>query len=634
MGERLDRRTFIRAAGGSLLAGAWLSSCDPASETSGRLARLLPDGFSGTGPGWGPGWHNVRYESSIGRAEGAAFAEVEASTGKIMRVDIPQREYMAVPVVHAGAEVADGTVSSEVLLHSAVEAGVLARWSYDVAYALVVTEGRALLYKYSTEDRTTLAATDVAETEGWLKLRLRVSGNRIDGVVESDITYRISARDTDPLPAGLVGAVVNPISASRGGRAEFRSFGVRAPKDVRRSSPGFAYTFTGAVVPEGDGFKARVAARTLIPEDAWFEIARDESFVDARAVGPFQPEGGLGAVRAWIDGLDPGREYFWRPVARRGRSGAVAGPPARFKTPMPGAAVRFVFASCTTARARAYPSFSTAASFRPDFYLHAGDWGYANQSSFAHRADHFQGRWTRLLRIARPLLRSTPLLFWQDDHDYQADNGWAETVQEFTIEAFDELHANPTDTYFDLRWGDVHIWCLDCRLFASDPGAPDDAGKTRLGLEQKEWLKRGMRASDAPVRIVASPMVFRNKTREDPGWHSVYTRERDELLSFFSSLDARVLVLSGDAHGQRLIHHFEFGDLFEINSSGTDFPEGGQQGNHDPEHTLANVSGRNGFAVIDVDPAGPNRKITARSVDARDGSTLFSKVLSVGPARS
>jgi hypothetical protein len=92
--------------------------------------------------------------------------------------------------------------------------------------------------------------------------------------------------------------------------------------------------------------------------------------------------------------------------------------------------------------------------------LHAGDWGYADTTSVARRADHFQARWIRLLRapeVSR-LLERTPLLFWQDDHDYGADNGWAQTFPPYAVDAFDELHANPANDFFDIRWGDVRVW--------------------------------------------------------------------------------------------------------------------------------------------------------------------------------
>ena len=232
------------------------------------------------------------------------------------------------------------------------------------------------------------------------------------------------------------------------------------------------------------------------------------------------------------------------------------------------------------------------------------------------------------LEVTRLNLDATPLVFWQDDHDYAADNGWADTCQEYAVHAFDELHANPSDDYFDLRWGDVHIWCLDCRLHATDPDGPDDETKSRIGFEQKEWLKAGMTASDAPVKIVASAMVFRNKDPDDPGWQSVYTHERDELLEFFSGVDGTVAILSGDSHGHRLIHHFEFGELWEVNSSGTDFPAGGQD-NYDPEHTPINISRGGGFAIVDLDPAGPGRELMIRCIASDDGATLFEKRLPV-----
>jgi phosphodiesterase/alkaline phosphatase D-like protein len=306
-------------------------------------------------------------------------------------------------------------------------------------------------------------------------------------------------------------------------------------------------------------------------------------------------------------------------------------------TPSTGRGLRFAFGSCTSGRTTDYNSFATAASLDPEFYLHGGDFGYANLNSVEHSPDHFQARWSRLVRVPEmtQLLDKAPLMFWQDDHDYQSDNGWSKTCKPYTIWSFDEFHANPTDHYFDVRWGDVHVWCLDCRLYATDPEAPDDANKSRIGFEQKAWLKKGMRESDAPVRVVASAMVFRNKVNDDPGWHNVYTTERDELLGFFASIrdeqDATVFILSGDSHGHRLIHHYEFGELFEITASGTDFPPEAHwwQGNNDPQHTIYSIDARTGFALIELDPPGPNRTITIKSTASKDGAVMFLKVLPV-----
>ncbi|HYO60654.1 MAG TPA: alkaline phosphatase D family protein, partial [Actinomycetota bacterium] len=430
--------------------------------------------------------------------------------------------------------------------------------------------------------------------------------------------------DPEPLPRGFAGVVVNPASTTEGGRALFSKVSIEGLG--AGAEPSFAYRFVGAV----EETRVRVTARTEVPMAVAFEYSTNEDFGDSVVTPSRKPEGDLGSVHRWLEDLDGDTLSHWRPVAVRDGE-TFPGPAATFRTPPPaGAPVRFAYGCCTSGRITEYPSFERARELEPAFYLHSGDWGYADLTCVARRADHFQARWMRLLRERNVagMLAEVPLMFWQDDHDYQGDNGWSETVQEYTIGAFDELHANPSDDYFDVRGGDVHVWCLDCRLHASDPEAPDDANKTRIGFEQKEWLKRGMSESTAPVKVVASAMVFRNKVPEDPGWHNVYSTERDELLEFFSSVDGTVVILSGDSHGQRLIHHFEFGELYEINSSGTDF-DGGSQGNNDPEHTLENVNGVGGFALLELDEAGPDRNVTVRVVGAKDGATLFEKSLPV-----
>jgi phosphodiesterase/alkaline phosphatase D-like protein len=532
---------------------------------------------------------------------------------------------MARPVIAPGLDADDVTVTATVELDGPVEAGVIARVTYDEGYALLVREGEARLYRYDVVDRTLLAqATIPAHPSTTVSLDVR--GGRISGVVgHGGEAVRLEAEDPDPLERGFAGVLVNPASTTAGGRALFSDVSM-VERGVAALNPRFAYRFAGAV----EATRVRLTARTEVPMPVAFEYSTDEDFAGAVVTPSRRPEGRLGSVHRWLEGLQPDTRYFWRPRAvEKGKK--WPGPVASFRTAPPaGAPVRFAYGCCTSGRVTEYPSFETARSFDPAFYLHAGDWGYADLTSLARRADHFQARWVRLLRERNvaSLLSQTPLMFWQDDHDYQADNGWAETVQQYAVTAFDELHANAADDYFEVVWGDAHVWCLDCRLYASDPLAPDDASKTRIGFEQKAWLKEGMAASRAPLKVVASAMVFRNKVPEDPGWHNVYAHERDELLEFFSSVDGTVVILSGDSHGQRLIHHFEYGELYEVNSSGTDF-DGGTQGNNDPEHTLVNLNGVGGFALVDLDPAGPARKVTVRVIGSLDGKTLFEKSLPV-----
>ena len=537
--------------------------------------------------------------------------------------------YMARPVLAAKHEVGDAEVQSIVSIGGEAEAGLLARAGFDRAYALLIADGEALLCRYDTADRTILASEPVKDADSY-RLTLTAERDRIIGLVEprdGQTATNLEAFDEEPLSKGRVGVLVNPMTPNPT-TASFKNFRAASTEEPVAPTPQVLYAIAGADFAEGS-YRPRVRGLFDPPSPVVAELRRsgtDEAPYRTRA----EPEGTLGTCDVVLgrSALEPGAVYEWSLTAEGtdiGTSGTFIAPPA------PGGAVRFAFASCTSGRVAAYPSFRTAAAQEPQFYLHGGDWGYADLTAVTPTPDQFQARWIRLLRHpdVAPMVAKVPLMFWQDDHDYHADNGWSQTIDPMAVTAFDEIHANPDDDYFDVRWGDVHVWCLDCRLHATDPDAPDGPDKSRIGAEQKAWLKDGMTRSDAPVKVVASGMVFRNKVPEDPGWHNVYAHERDELLAFFASLDETVVILSGDSHGQRLIHHFEFGDLYEFNSSGTDFPGGGQ-GNNDPEHTLVNDDKSPGFAFVELGEAGPNRKLKVSCLSSADGSELFSKSFPVG----
>ena len=593
---------------------------------------VFTEAFDGQGSGWGDAWTAVRYESAWGRDAGRGGVTVGPAPARSLEEDARQTEYMGEPFVLASVAGTDMRVRAEVRLKSdAADVGVLCRWSFDEAYALLIRNDEILLCRYGVKDRIDLARKPFRRTIQSWTATLTADGNVITGVVEGlDDEIRLRAVDKDPLGPGAAGVLANPTSSEVSGTGMFRSVEVFTREDPRDIERSFIYRFTGGMTDTESGVDVRVAARTVLPAAIGFEITPEEG--ETTTTEPVQPQGKWGSVRYEFRDLAPGSRYTWRPFTGDGDA-RIYGPEASFITPSLGRGVTFAYGSCTSGRHTDYSSFSTAATFDPEFYLHAGDWGYVNLNSLRHGPDHFQARWARLLRVGemQPLLDRSALMLWQDDHDYQADNGWSETIAPYTVWAFDEFHANPTDEYFDLRWGDLHIWCLDCRLFATDPSAPDGPAKSRLGAKQKAWLKESMTASDAPVRVVASGMVFRNKVLDDDGWHSTYAHERDELLQFFSELPSTTFILSGDSHGHRLIHHFEFGELYEVTASATDFPPEAywQQGNNDPEHTLENHLESTGFAIVDLDPPGDNRKVRIRSIRSADGGVMFEKILPV-----
>jgi hypothetical protein len=617
----IDRREFVQWVAASLIGAGMLASCDDDSPSTPTTPRenVFADDLSSS---WGPEWLSLRYETRLQVLAGGVGLEMAPA----VKDALDDAFYMAYPVIVTSVQADEVLVRGDVRGGDASGAGVIVRSSFDACYALIVTPGELQLSRYSPAGRTILDRAQLPH-DGWWSLSLSAVGGRLLGSAQSGSEHvEVEARDAQPLPSGHVGVLGIPLRSDDNDRVLFRRFQVDAGRSRNDRRPQFVYAFTGAVVPRGRGFEAKVTARTLLAQPLAFEISSDPSFETSECTAVFPTEGGLSSVHGKLRNLRGGTEYYWRPVATRGGID-VHGPIRQFRTPpAPGESVKFVFASCTAGGQTSYPSFHTARKLDPDFYLHAGDWGYVDGFALRKSADHFQTWWIRMMNCdgIAELLETTPLMFWQDDHDYDADFGWAETVNPEAVKAFDELNANPSDEFFDVRWGDVHVWCLDCRKYATDPSKPDGPKKSRIGEEQKTWLKDGMRTSDAPVRIVATSMVFRNKNDREPGWHNTFAVERDELLEFFTTLDATVVILSGDSHGHRLIHHFEFGELYEINSSGTDFRFNGEAGNFDPEHTLINHAEENGFAEIVLEPQGPQRQLSVRVVE-REGSTLFEK---------
>ncbi|MGH2735826.1 MAG: hypothetical protein ACRDKZ_09620, partial [Actinomycetota bacterium] len=359
-----------------VLAGAAATvSCDvfEGKEPSRRV--FFREDFAGSGDRWSEPWLNVRYAGHCERRRGKGLVRVGPAPSRAVDEAARQTEYMAQPRVVATAEVSDIELSVSVSVEGFAEAGVIARWDHDRAYALLVGEREILLVRYDTPDRSVLERTNLPDEPRPWRLTLAVEKDRIRGRVEGGgKTLVLSANDQEPLGRGVPGVLVNPTDSEKGGVARFTSFRAASKEEPAAPRPRFVYRFAGGVVSGEARTRARLTARTVYPQPVGFEIARDEGFSEPVVLDPREPEGKWGSVHAWAEGLEEGDEYFWRPFVPAGAE-RVVGRAARFRAPASGRAVRFAFASCTSGRSTEYKSFSTAASFDPEFFLHAGDWG-------------------------------------------------------------------------------------------------------------------------------------------------------------------------------------------------------------------------------------------------------------------
>ena len=109
--------------------------------------------------------------------------------------------------------------------------------------------------------------------------------------------------------------------------------------------------------------------------------------------------------------------------------------------------------------------------------------------------------------------------------------------------------------------------------FSLTANQTDDAAKTVLGARQKAWLKRELKASSAPFKVLVSGGGFSSAENEKGGdsW-GVYLTERNEIFDFIRDQNiGGVVCISGDSHMGELncIPRSEVGgyDIYDMCSS-------------------------------------------------------------------
>ena len=177
-----------------------------------------------------------------------------------------------------------------------------------------------------------------------------------------------------------------------------------------------------------------------------------------------------------------------------------------------------------------------------------------------HRSDY-------LLRDVSPPWKSfvanTPVYATWDDWDYFTNdtNGVSKRFGEKDREAVRNVwHTNwnnPVNDpersaiYFKTRMGPVEVFMLDTRSCREN----ERRGKygCYLGKEQQEWLKKGLKESTAPFKILSSGTMWSDYvSKAKDTWGSWDTEAREEIFSVNEKEKiGGVLLISGDRHGAR-----------------------------------------------------------------------------------
>lgn len=257
------------------------------------------------------------------------------------------------------------------------------------------------------------------------------------------------------------------------------------------------------------------------------------------------------------EGLQPDTAYWYR-LKYAGEEDRYQYLPHRTKTAPRGPAdFRIAFGSCC--RIQYDPDqriWNAVRALEPDMFFWLGDNIYADSDQHAALVDLY-GR-GRVVERLEPLLRSTPQLATWDDHDFGYNNSdGASPYKQDALQVFRNFWANPgygeaanPGVYFKQHYGGVDFFVLDGRYHRDATDKTDDAGKTMLGAAQKAWLKRELKASRTPFKVLAIGGGWSSAENEKGGdsW-GVYLTERNEIFDFIRDQDiGGVVCISGDSH--------------------------------------------------------------------------------------
>ena len=238
-----------------------------------------------------------------------------------------------------------------------------------------------------------------------------------------------------------------------------------------------------------------------------------------------------------------------------------------------------------------YRIFDALARRQPDLFLFIGDTIYADQLCGARPhvpgADyvattlaefHGKHRYNRADHVLQEFFRTTAVYATWDDHEVRNNFvGPTEPLMPVARQAMLDYWPiegppeEPQRLYRSVRWGrHAEIFILDTRQYRSPNAQPDGPAKSMLGTAQREWLERGLAASDATWKLVVTsvPLGMFTGGRDSDSWSganlfgfprtsaSGFVHERDALLRVVRDRGIRnVVFISGDVHHAELIRH-------------------------------------------------------------------------------
>lgn len=338
-----------------------------------------------------------------------------------------------------------------------------------------------------------------------------------------------------------------------------------------------------------------------------------------------------------LENLSPATEYFFA-VETTGPGGRPEHRPlrGRFRTAPPADQYRDVTFTVVTGMAyrdldhpEGFHIYPAMARLRPDFLVPTGDTVYYdNDGVLVQSIELARHHWHRMYGLPRLIdfHRRIPAYWEKDDHDCYHDDCWPgsrrRNMGNFTFEqgqrVFREQVPMGRLTYRTVRWGrGLQVWFVEGRDYRSPNTMPDGPDKTIWGREQKAWLFRTLRQSDAVFKVLVSPTPIVGPDRpnkRDNHANRAFQHEGDEIRRWFQRhLPERFVICCGDRHWQYHSVHPETRVQEFSCGPASDRHAGGSPGEDRRYHRFHRVRG--GFLSVAYRRSGTQNRLILRLHD-------------------
>lgn len=324
---------------------------------------------------------------------------------------------------------------------------------------------------------------------------------------------------------------------------------------------GYPRVMQGPVVGAADASSFRVWVRMSGEFPVQVEYDTDPQFTDPRRTPAVDAQKTLDyCVTLQATDLRPATRYYYRVLADAQPDKYRDGKPPFHVTTAPadGTATRFrvAFGSCARfQREPLQPIWRVIPEYDPDLFFWLGDNVYADSLDAEILAEEL-GRQREHPSI-QGLLATVPQFAIWDDHDFGLNNhDRTNPVKAENLDVWKRWWPNPAfglpnvkGVFFAWQYAGVDFFFLDGRYHRDPNSQPDGPDKTMLGAGQLNWLKRGLKSSRAPFKVIVSGSVWTTgKGAGGDAWSS-YRHERDALFDWIMQEQIEgVVLLSGDTH--------------------------------------------------------------------------------------